>query len=84
MTFRKYIFTVIACIFGLWIFTLPVKAQSTDANNNFSTSLGKWVESIREHLDNPIEDTLIGGESNLSYAKVIDVLFPIIVMLEYW
>ena len=81
MTFRKYIFTVIACIFGLWIFTLPVKAQSTDANNNFSTSLGKWVESIREHLDNPIEDTLIGGKVTSLMLKVIDVLFPIIVIV---
>lgn len=59
----------------------PVMAQSTDANNNFSTSLERWVESIREHLDSPIEDTLVWWKMASLITKVINVLFPVIVIV---
>lgn len=55
-------------------------ASLQDTNSNFSVALEQWTESISEHLDTPsyVGDTQ--GKFNYWIAKVVDVLFPIVLV----
>lgn len=58
-----------------------VAAQSTEANNNFSTALEQGVESVASHLDTP--DTSVSTDNKVQFLikKTIDILFPIIIVV---
>lgn len=62
---------------GISLSSVQVSAQGA----NFGSSLQQGVESIESHLDTPDTSLLIEFKAGFIIKKVIDILFPVIVII---
>lgn len=64
-------------------FVLQVSAdESKPVTNNFSAVLDKSTESINKHLDTaPTDVNMKAGWVSWAIAKIVDVLFPVLVVV---
>lgn len=63
--------------FGVALPSVHVAAQEA----NFGVALEKGVESVRQHLDAPDTSGTIDTKAEFVIKKVIDILFPIIIII---
>lgn len=79
---KKLVQYVLVLMMGIMPFAGIFATESKSVTNNFSTSIDKATESIQDKLDvAPTDTDMKSGAVNRMIQKVIDVVFPVFVVI---